>query len=191
MKPSAKRLRRPAMILLAACFFLSAITRIGDPDGALAYEVHKLTQGEPAAKSAPAQNSEELIVLVEAVREREDQLKQRALDLAKRSKLVEAAEAKLRDQLKQLETAEQRLSDLMRVAESASERDVGQLINMYQTMGGKSAGPIFEAMDAGFAAGLLSRMEGEPASAILASISPEKAYEITVMIAAQNARAPD
>ena len=73
----------------------------------------------------------------------------------------------------------------------AVERDVEQLINMYQAMGGKSAGPIFETMDPNFAAGLLSRMEGEPASAILASISPEKAYEITVMIAAQNARAPE
>lgn len=191
MSGSGKRLRRPAMIMLAACFFLSAITRIGDPDGALAYEVQRLTQADPFETAAPVQTNEDLLVLVDAVREREDQLNRRELGLAERSRIVEAAEAKLREQLKQLEVAEERLSDLIRVADKASERDIGRLISMYQAMGGKNAGPIFETMDPNFAAGLLSRMEGEPASAILASISPEKAYEITVMIAAQNARAPE
>lgn len=191
MNGPGKRLRRPAMIMLAACFFLSAITRLGDPDGALAYEVQKLTEGEPAEAAAPTQTSEELRVLVDAMREREEQLNKRELGLAERSRIIEAAETKLREQMKNLQEAEQRLADLIRVADKASDRDVDQLIAMYQAMGGKNAGPIFETMDPDFAAGLLSRMEGEPASAILAAISPEKAYEITVMIAAQNARAPD
>lgn len=191
MNSPGKKLRRPAMIMLAACFFLSAISRIGNPDGALAYEVQKLTQGGSEVTSAPAQTSEDLIILVDAVREREKQLNRREMGLAERSKIIEAAEAKLREQLKQLETAEERLADLIRVADKASEKDVGRLIEMYQSMGGKNAGPIFETMDASFAAGLLSRMDGEPASAILAAVSPEKAYEITVLIAAQNARAPE
>ncbi len=191
MKNSGKRLRRPAMIMLAACFFLSAITRIGDPDGALAYEVQKLTQDAPVEVQPLSQTSEDLLVLVDAVKEREDQLNRRELGLAEKTRIIEAAEKKLREQLQQLEEAEQRLTDLIRVADKASERDVGQLIAMYQAMGGKNAGPIFETMDSSFAAGLLSRMDGEPASTILASISPEKAYEITVMIAAQNARAPE
>ena len=191
MTSSGKKLRRPAMIMLAACFFLSAISRIGNPDGALAYEVQKLTQGKSEVIAAPAQTSEDLKILVAAVREREEQLNRREFGLAERSKIIEAAEAKVREQLDQLETAEQRLADLIRVADKASERDVGQLIQMYQSMGGKNAGPIFETMDANFAAGLLSRMDGEPASAILAAVSPEKAYEITVLIAAQNARAPE
>lgn len=191
MMDTGKRLRRPAMILLAACFFLSAISRIGDPDGALAYEVQKLTRNEPASPISPSPKEEDIGVLLAAVREREEQLNRRELQLAEKSKLIEAAEAKIRDQLEQLEQAEQRLADLIRVAEKASEKDVDQLINMYQAMGGKSAGPIFETMDANFAAGLLSRMEGEAASSILAAVSPEKAYEITIMIAAQNARAPE
>lgn len=191
MTSPGKKLRRPAMIMLAACFFLSAISRIGNPDGALAYEVQKLTQGGSEVTSPPAQTSEDLIVLVDAVREREEQLNRREMSLAERSKIIEAAEAKLREQMKQLESAEERLADLIRVADKASEKDVGRLIEMYQSMGGKNAGPIFETMDSSFAAGLLSRMDGEPASAILAAVSPEKAYEITVLIAAQNARAPE
>ena len=143
MRSPGKKLRRPAMIMLAACFFLSAISRIGNPDGALAYEVQKLTQGGSEDITAPAQTSEDLIVLVDAVREREKQLNQREFSLAERSKIIEAAETKLREQLVQLETAEQRLADLIRVADKASEKDVGQLIQMYQTMGGKNAGPIF------------------------------------------------
>ena len=191
MMETGKKLRRPAMIMLAACFFLSALSRIGDPNGALAYEVQKLTRNEPEAPAPAAPADDEIAALLKAVREREEQLNRRELELADKTKLMEAAEVKLRDQLGELEEAERRLADLIRVAEKASEKDVDQLINMYQAMGGKSAGPIFETMDANFAAGLLSRMEGEAASSILAAVSPEKAYEITIMIAAQNARAPE
>ena len=191
MTSRATKLRRPAMMLLAACFFMSAISRIGNPDGALANEVQKLTSQEAGTPAAAGPTNKELNLLVAAVREREQQLDQRALNLAEKSKVIEAAEAKLRAQLAQLENAENRLAQLIRVADKASEQDVDMLIGVYQAMGGKSAGPIFETMDAAFAAGLLSRMDGDPAAAILGSVSPEKAYEITVMIAAQNAKAPE
>ena len=196
MTSRTTKLRRPAMVLLAACFFMSAISRIGNPDGALAYEVQKLTSQGAAtpADASPTDASPtdaDLNLLVAAVREREQQLDQRALNLAEKSKVIEAAEAKLKAQLEQLESAEDRLAKLIRVADKASEKDVDMLIGVYQAMGGKSAGPIFETMDAAFAAGLLSRMDGDPAAAILGSVSPEKAYEITVMIAAQNAKAPE
>ncbi len=191
MTSRATKLRRPAMMLLAACFFMSAISRIGNPDGALAYEVQKLTSQNAATPAAADPTKTELNIIVAAVREREQQLDQRALNLAEKSKVIEAAETKLRAQLAQLESAENRLAQLIRVADKASEQDVDMLIGVYQAMGGKSAGPIFETMDAAFAAGLLSRMDGDPAAAILGSVSPEKAYEITVMIAAQNAKAPE
>ncbi|MGB0410134.1 MAG: MotE family protein [Pikeienuella sp.] len=184
---NSKGLRRPAMMILAACFLVSAMSRLFDPTGALAYEVKKRSKSE--VPSAPAQ-APDTSALLASLREREAQLDQRALKIAEKAKVIEAAEVRLRDQMAELEEVEGRLASLIRVADKASENDVGKLIATYQTMGGKRAGPIFETMDATFAAGLISRMENGPAAEILAAISPEKAYAITVLVATQNARGP-
>ena len=177
------------MLILAACFFTSALSRIANPDGALAYEVQEIAKGTGSEETVvqAEQNPDELIKMLQ---ERQAQLDERARELAEQAKIVEAAEQRLRDQMASLAEAETRLSDLMRIAETASERDVTKLVTAYQSMGGKKAGPIFEEMDDEFAAGLLSRMDELPAAEILSALTPEKAYKITVYIAGQNARAP-
>lgn len=180
-------LRRPAMLILAACFMVSALSRLFDPTGALAYEVQK-RGSEPAPTQTPPET--DMTSLLATLREREAQLDERMRKMAEKERIIEAAEVRLRDQMAELEGVETRLANLIRVADKASENDVGKLIAAYQTMGGKRAGPIFETMDSTFAAGLISRMENAPAAEILSAISPEKAYEITVLVASQNARGP-
>lgn len=182
----SRGLRRPAMLILAACFLVSAMSRLFDPGGALAYEVQKRNASAPV--QAPA--NPDAASLLATLREREAQLDARALKIAEKARVIEAAEVRLRDQMAELEEVEARLANLIRVADKASENDVGKLIAAYQTMGGKRAGPIFETMDPTFAAGLISRMENAPAAEILAALSPEKAYAITVLVASQNARGP-
>ena len=184
------RLRRPAMVVLAACFGLSAMTRVFDPTGAIAYEVQKRATAAPAAPKAAMPGPAELEEMIRSLREREEQLDRRAAAIAEKSKVVEAAEARLREELARLETVEQRLADLLRLADEATERDIAKLVAAYQAMGGKKAAPIFEEMDSAFAAGLLSRMDDGPAADILGLLSPEKAYAVTILIASQNARAP-
>lgn len=182
-------MRRPALIALAACFFISALTRLGDPDGAMAYEVQRLARQEADAENRPL-DAAEIDRLLAAIRERETELEARALKMAEREKVIEAAETRLRDQMKSMEAAEGRLSELVRMARTASKRDIDKLVATYGAMGGKRAGPIFETMDDAFAAGLLSRMDDAQAAGILAAMTPEKAYAVTVHIAGQNARAP-
>lgn len=184
---AAGGLRRPAMLILAACFMVSALSRLFDPTGAVAYEVQKRSVAPPPSQAAP---DPDMARLLATLREREVQLDARMREMAEKERIIEAAEARLRTQMAELEEVETRLANLIRVADKASENDVGKLIAAYQTMGGKRAGPIFETMDASFAAGLISRMENAPAAEILAAISPEKAYEITVLVASQNARGP-
>ncbi len=53
----------------------------------------------------------------------------------------------------------------------------------------KDAAVLFEAMDAGFAAGFLSRMRAEAASALFSNLSPEKAYALSAIMAGRNANA--
>lgn len=182
----SRSVRRPAMLILAACFLVSAASRLFDPGVALAYEVQQRSLSEPSQAAI----SPDATALLAILREREAQLDARALRIAEKARVIEAAEVRLRDQMSELEEVETRLADLIRVADKASENDVGKLIAAYQTMGGKRAGPIFETMDPSFAAGLISRMDNAPAAEILAALTPEKAYAITVLVASQNARGP-
>ena len=52
------------------------------------------------------------------------------------------------------------------------------------------AAALFEKMDSTFAAGFLGRMASENAARIMAGMSPEKAYEISVKLAGRNAEIP-
>jgi flagellar motility protein MotE (MotC chaperone) len=183
----SRSLRRPAMLILAACFMVSALSRLFDPSGALAYEVQK-RGAETAPEQAPP--NADMASLLATLRVREAQLDDCMRKIAEKERVIEAAEVRLRDQMAELEGVETRLANLIRVADKASENDVGKLIAAYQTMGGKKAGPIFETIDSTFAAGLISRMDNAPAAEILSAITPEKAYEITILVASQNARGP-
>ncbi|MEM0922367.1 MAG: hypothetical protein AAGF44_09885 [Pseudomonadota bacterium] len=181
---------RPAMLLLAGCFVLSAALRLFDPGNAVATELAGLDLGE--ARAAPSEPEEPVDVseLLRKLREREAQLDRREERLAEKSRIIEVAEAKLRDQLARLEDAETKLSDTLRMADQAAEKDVEKLVSAFETMSPKRAAPIFENMDIAFAAGLISRMKGPAAAEVLAGLTAEKAYAISVFIAGQNARAP-
>ena len=49
---------------------------------------------------------------------------------------------------------------------------------------------VFESMDVVFAAGFISRMQRDAAARIMAGLSAEKAYAVSVVIAGRNAAAP-
>lgn len=179
-------MRRPAMLIVAACFGVSALARLTGPGVALALDA----EIGDAAPAIPGVEAEDLPLLLAKIREREAQLDARAQRLAEKSKLIEAAETKLRDQLKVLEEAEARFSRMVDVADGAADRDVEKLIAAYQSMDPKRAAAIFETMEPDFAAGLLGRMSTEAAAGILAALPPAAAYAATVRIATRNAGGP-
>ena len=183
---------RPAMVLIAGCFLVSALLRLVNPENAIAAELAGLGSKEekPEMEEAALPDYGDLAKLMAKLREREAQLDARAERLSEKSRVIEAAEAKLRDQMARLEEAEARLSDTLRIADQAAEKDIEKLVATFETMNPKRASPIFESMDIAFASGLISRMSGNSAAEILAGLSAEKAYAISVFIAGQNARVP-
>ena len=176
--------RNPALLIIAGCFALSAVARVADADLAFAVPEEEVAQeiAEPAQAASPR--------LLEAVRERQAQLDERARRLDEKAMIIKAGEERLRAHMEKLQEAEKRLSRLMQVAETAAEQDVGMLVSAFQNMDGKKAAAIFESMDVSFAAGLIAQMGEASAAEILGALTPETAYAITVNIAGRNARAP-
>ncbi len=184
---------RPAMLMLSGCFMLSALVRVFDPTNALAVEDTAAGTAVGAVESVPDAVDESyagLTELLNTLRERGAHLDAREAKTREREKVIEAASSALRDQMARLEEAEARLSELLRIADKAADKDVGKLVATFQNMDAKRSGPIFENMDVPFAAGLISRMNDVAAASILAVLTPDKAYAITVQIAGQNALVP-
>ncbi|MEM0943067.1 MAG: hypothetical protein AAGI70_03880 [Pseudomonadota bacterium] len=193
MNRLVRRPDRHAMVLIAACFVVSAGMRVADPASAIASELTSLSNlaaVPPPTPQSDLPSSESLAEMLTLIQERQEQLDAKAQRIAERARIIEVAEIKLREQMAALEAAEQRLAETLRVADRAAEKDVEKLVTAFETMNPKRAAPIFENMDVAFAAGLISRMKGPSAAEVLAGMSAEKAYAISVFIAGQNARAP-
>lgn len=188
------RLRQPgALLVIGVCFAGSALARAADPEGPLMQPA--APSGEvwaaggalappgclPGAEAGP---------LMEALRERTLQLDARAEDLASRAKVLEAAEARYREQSETLRRLQDELTATLAIADKAAEQDLDRLVGVYEAMNPKQAALIFETMDVTFAAGFLARMQRDSAARVLAGLSPARAYAVSVVIAGRNAAAP-
>lgn len=128
--------------------------------------------------------------LLKLIREREKNLKEQETALMLRQQDLAISESLVREQTERLVAAEEKLRKTLALADNASERDIGQLTTVYENMKPKSAAEIFETMDARFAAGFLMAMKPANAAAVMSNLTAEKAYEVSVLMAARNARAP-
>lgn len=175
-----------AMVVLAACFLVSATVRFADPGFAEAIAAETAAPKNAAGESTEVAESRLLAELMERSR----QLDEREKRIARMEQTISEAQDILEEKLRDLEAAEARLASVVEVASTAAETDISKLVAAYQAMDGKAAAAIFQTMDTRFAAGLLSRMRDEPAAGILAQLPPDVAYAITAHIAGRNALAP-
>ncbi|WP_171175448.1 MotE family protein [Ruegeria sp. HKCCD8929] len=170
----------------------SALIRLGLEAGpALARE---LVEDPPKSKMAKnheqAPGAEDLHRLLQMLRQRESDLKQREADYTDRMKALEIANKALENRLSELQQAEESLKATLALADVAAENDLTRLTDVYQNMKPKEAAALFEEMDPTFAAGFLARMQPEAAAGVMAGLSPQAAYTISVVLAGRNASVP-
>ncbi len=189
-KMPGQRARGGVLTIISLLMIGSAIIRVGleagpafargaDPAAtSLAGADHKVT--DPA----------DLQFLLTELLRREDELNQRENTIMDRERALEIADQAIETRLAALQEAEESLRETVAIAEKAAENDLTQLTDVYQNMKPKDAAALFETMDAVFAAGFLSRMPPDAAANVMAGLSPEAAYTISVIIAGRNAHAP-
>jgi len=188
-KRQGRRGRFPVTgLVLVTLFGASIAVRLaGGTAAAIAREVEEHLP-ESAAGSAPraVPAPATLDPILTALERREARLEEREAELALREQDVEAARQSVEAQVRRLEAAEAELSAVLSVAETAATEDVAQLTSVYENMKPKDAAPLFEAMDPAFAAGFLARMRAEAAAQIVAGLSPQTAYSISVILAGRH-----
>jgi flagellar motility protein MotE (MotC chaperone) len=182
--------RIAALPLIVLFLVASVVARfLSGTGGAIAREVQQMT---PEAHDEVAQcvPDPEIAPILDKLAAREARVGDAETRAANREQAAIAAEARLAERLSQLEAAERNLAATMATTSTAAESDLAQLTSAYETMKPKDAVPLFEAMDADFAAGFLSRMRPDAAGAIMAGMDPKAAYAVSAILAGRNARVP-
>jgi flagellar motility protein MotE (MotC chaperone) len=184
--PFRRRRQRWVLTALGVVFAASAIMRLGTIDLAFAQSQEVAALATPP-DPAMTQTLTTALHEVEALRQ---ELDGRALALADREMAVARAQMLVEERLAELAAAETRLEGLIALSDTAAETDLDRLTAVYETMPATEAAAIFGQMDASFAAGFLTRMAPAASASLMAELTPEQAYAVSVVIATRNATAP-
>ncbi len=184
MTRKVARAPRGALVLLVACFFLSSAFRLVDLAPAAAQQV-----AAPTSQADAVGGAADTDALLAAIREREAVLNAREKEIEERLAFLAIVEEQYEQQRAELVAAEERLSRTLALAETAAEEDLTRLTAIYENVKPKQAAVIFDSMDTKFAAGVLGRMTPQAAGDILTLMDADKAYAISVILAARNMNA--
>lgn len=182
--------RKGTLSIIGSLLVLSAAMRLVTEAGqVIAEEVKTAASIETSLQSSSLDlaRPEHLTAALDAIKAREAKLAAREKEIEERETTLTAAEDAIDAELEKLEQAEHSLRETINLAAAAAEDDLTQLTSVYANMKPKQAAALFEHMDPGFAAGFLGRMPSDGAARIMAGMTPEKAYEISVELAGRNA----
>jgi flagellar motility protein MotE (MotC chaperone) len=183
-----KRAGRGALVILALFLASSGALRIGGLAGEAMANANA-DHGEPAlpeSAECPALPT----ALLQALNEREAQVRAQEAAVADRMAALSLADAALAKRMEEMTTAEASLKEVLAIADGAAEQDLARLTAVYEAMKPADAAALFDAMAPEFAAGFLGRMQPAAAAAVMSGMTPDKAYSISVLIAGRNALAP-
>ncbi len=189
---------RGALTVIATILIFSGVLRIGTGSGAaVALEIKEAAEKALSAGMMDEADLEgvvdiapDLIALLEQTKAREAAVTAREAELRARAQALALIEASIAEDLQRLEEAEAELRATMAAADAAAETDINKLTAVYENMKPDQASQLFQLMEPSFAAGFLGRMRADAAAAILAGLTPDLAYTISVVLAGRNAEVP-
>lgn len=125
------------------------------------------------------------IQVLRSLSERREELEQRETDLDTREQMTAAAEARLEDQISELKALEAGVQDLLAAMEAKRDERLEALVKVYETMKPKDAARIFNTLDNDVLLKVSQRMKSASLAAVMASMSSDRAEELTRMLAAR------
>lgn len=196
MAPRKSRTRFGALVVLATCFIVSALIRVGEIVAALpasAADDAGYVNEPPGHESTTADDPIGPVrapkeVIAELRRQRE-MLDARAAELDEREQQLQVIRTRLADRLDELKAERKRLAETASLVNDAAGKDVRRLASMYEQMKPKQAAQIFDRMEPSFAAGFLSEMRPASAALIMANMEAERAYGVSLLMAGRNIEA--
>lgn len=200
------RRRQTGLYLLAVFLGVSGAIRLGTGVGLAFAETTKPQTAATAsasaeqstdASSAPVENGAGAcapdlgaLAMLQSLKDREGRLAEQEGEAAEKEQTLTLARVEVDKKIVELQVAEAKLAATIAIADQAADKDVSQLVAVYESMKPKDAARLFGEMDPDFAAGFLAKMRPEAAAAVMSGLDPQKAYLISVKFAGRNANAP-
>ncbi len=129
----------------------------------------------------PASASE--LDLLESLSLRRKQLNERETQLSLKENLLKAAEQQIDERIKQLKEIEAKIQVDLKKQDVMHNEQYKRLVKIYSSMKPKEAARIFDGLRMPVLVDLVRAMKASAGSQILAKMKPEKARELTLLLA--------
>jgi flagellar motility protein MotE (MotC chaperone) len=140
--------------------------------------------GQPVPVVSAGSGSLTETALLERLAARRDELDARADELDLREALITAAERRVEERAATMEQLESQIASLVDQREAAEEGLVAGVVSMYETMRPRDAATIFNELDMEVLLQVARAMSPRKMAPILAEMTPARAQELTVRLAA-------
>lgn len=125
--------------------------------------------------------------LFEDLAKRRKELEGREKELATRAALLQAAERNLDQKYKELNDLRSEVKDLLKQQSDEETARIASLVKIYEGMKAKDAARIFDTLDMDVLLQVIGQMSERKSAPIIASMNPERARSVTIMLAEQKA----
>jgi flagellar motility protein MotE (MotC chaperone) len=116
---------------------------------------------------------------------RREELDKRARDLTTREALLQAAEQELERKYQEMDALRAEIKKLLEEQSEEEKARLVSLVKIYEGMKPKEAARIFDTLDLDILVSVASQMSERKLSPVLASMNPDRAKTLTVMLAEQ------
>ncbi len=129
--------------------------------------------------------SEVRMELFQDLTARRKKIEERERELSVREALLKAAEQELSQKYDELVSLRTEIKDLLVVQTEEEEKRTASLVKIYEGMKPKDAARIFNTLDLDVLLNVVSKMSERKSAPILASMEPERARTVTIMLMEQ------
>jgi flagellar motility protein MotE (MotC chaperone) len=136
----------------------------------------------------PTRFSQSEIDLLQALAARRDSLEQRERALDQREALLKAAEKRLEEKVGDLDAVKAELQQMLTRSGEQEDSRLRSLVRIYESMKPKEAAQIFDKLEMKVLLGVIERMKENKVAPILASMQPDRARQVTDLLAEKGPR---
>jgi flagellar motility protein MotE (MotC chaperone) len=138
----------------------------------------------------PTRFNQSEIDLLQALGARRDALAQRERALDQREALLKAAEKRFEEKVADLDAVKLELQQMLAKNNQEEDARLRSLVRIYESMKPKEAALIFDKLETNVLIGVVERMKENKVAPILASMQPDRARQVTDMLADKSQRPP-
>jgi|SRR5579871_3808284 len=138
----------------------------------------------------PTRFNQSEIDLLQALGQRRDALDLRERSLDQREALLKAAEKRFEEKVADLDAVKLELQGMLARNNEQEDARLRSLVKIYESMKPKEAALIFDKLEINVLLGVIERMKENKVAPILASMQPDRARQVTDMLADKSQRPP-